>query len=546
MGLKTIVGFLFTWPALAVAVVGIVAIVALAHCCSSRKPAISADAWKDIFAAGREGAEIYTQERVDQDLRALLPMNDEGEVLCGDMLALKQRLLYRETAFFTQDDLAQVELLLHRILNARETLSGISEFYRDAAGETPEVQARGGMLGLISGAGYHGVSSFLLSEFAEYPDLRKLLNNPCRRYGIPENTFEQLLDETTSPDTIRRLRMVAELAQRAKPREDLPLKKVLEEEPEYAALWNRGERIFSETWVRIHYTLMATDRMLPELGNMLRHSDLGRTADVLMSGMGNKAYALRGLVFTNVSRLKRYDNTLALFSRDQKREVFENLEPGDVILTYTSGYMSNVFLPGLFKHGIIYFGPAEERHRADLNDDFLSAFAISKGQLDSLRQRIATPTTIEGHRADIIEAVSEGVKYSSLEDIMDTHVTRLLALRPNITAEERRWQLAETLAQIGAPYDFRFDFSDATHLCCTELVYRTLHGKGPVDLSFTQVHGHWVLNADDIAKYALENRDVLSVVLLAEADLNSPDHRAVLRFAEAGRDRLGELFSEME
>ena len=321
---------------------------------------------------------------------------------------------------------------------------------------------------------------------------------------------------------------------------------MLEAEPSYAERWGRGERIFSETWVRIHYTLMATDRMLPELGNMLRHSDLGKTADALMADMGSKAYALRGMVFTNVSRLKRIDNKLAVFSRDQKNEVFESLEPGDLILTFTSGYMSNVFLPGLFKHGIIYYGPLQERHRADLNEDFLSQFAISKDQLATLRKHIATPATIEGHRADIVEAVSEGVKYSSLEHIMDTHVTRLLALRPAITADERRSQIAEALAQIGAPYDFRFDFSDATHLCCTELIYRTLHGKGPVDLSFTQTHGQWVLNADDIARYALENQNALSVVLLAEADPNSEDDHALLHFADAGNNRLSELFKEMD
>ena len=37
-----------------------------------------------------------------------------------------------------------------------------------------------------------------------------------------------------------------------------------------------------------------------------------------------------------------------------------------MIFTYTAGYMSDVFIPGAFKHGITFVGSLEERSEAGL------------------------------------------------------------------------------------------------------------------------------------------------------------------------------------
>lgn len=141
------------------------------------------------------------------------------------------------------------------------------------------------------------------------------------------------------------------------------------------------------------------------------------------------------------------------------------------------------------------------------------------------------------------EAVTEGVKYSSLDYLLDTHINRLLVLRPRIDAPERQAQLAETVARLGVPYDFKFDFSDTSHLCCTELVYRVLEGKGSFDLSFSRAGGQWVLTADDLATAALAEADPpFDVVLLAENDPDRTDHVARLLQSEAALARLRELY----
>ena len=64
--------------------------------------------------------------------------------------------------------------------------------------------------------------------------------------------------------------------------------------------------------------------------------------------------------------------------------------------------------------------------------------------------------------ADVIEAVAEGVIFNNLSHLMDTHVNRLLVLRPRITAEERAEALISTFRFLGEKYDFSFNFGDVS------------------------------------------------------------------------------------
>jgi hypothetical protein len=47
--------------------------------------------------------------------------------------------------------------------------------------------------------------------------------------------------------------------------------------------------------------------------------------------------------------------------------------------------------------------------------------------------------------ADVIEAVGEGVIFNHLGHIMDTHINRLLVLRPKVNRDERTHEQATKL-----------------------------------------------------------------------------------------------------
>jgi hypothetical protein len=142
----------------------------------------------------------------------------------------------------------------------------------------------------------------------------------------------------------------------------------------------------------------------------------------------------------------------------------------------------------------------------------------------------------------MIEAVAEGVIFNNLAYIMDTHINRLLVLRPQLTAAERVDFLSEVFSYLGEQYDFRFDFADSTSQVCTEVIYRAIDGKAEIDFELTVRAGHETLSADDIVLYFLNDKPAaFELVLYAEEDPDGSDHAALILTGKAGVDRLEDL-----
>ena len=102
----------------------------------------------------------------------------------------------------------------------------------------------------------------------------------------------------------------------------------------------------------------------------------------------------------------------------------------------------------------------------------------------------------DGHPHRIIEAVSEGVVFSSIEHIL--HVDYAAVLRPRLTDEQKAGAIARAFKYHGRPYDFEFDFSTSDKLVCTELVYRAYDGMIKFDL--VRLMGRQTLPANEIVR----------------------------------------------
>ncbi len=87
---------------------------------------------------------------------------------------------------------------------------------------------------------------------------------------------------------------------------------------------------------------------------------------------------------------------------------------------------------------------------------------------------------------------------------MDTHINRMLILRPRLREPEMQQFLLQSYTYLDEGYDFRFDFADTTYQACTELIYRALDGKGGIEFELTERVGHVTLSADDIVTFYLE------------------------------------------
>lgn len=157
------------------------------------------------------------------------------------------------------------------------------------------------------------------------------------------------------------------------------------------------------------------------------------------------------------------------------------LRAGDVLITRHDDAMSNLFLPGFWPHAALYIG--------------------SQGERDGLG--VALPSgdgrCLEGFH--FLEAKKDGVLFRALADTL--RVDAFMVLRPRLDNAQRAEALNRALTHEGKLYDFVFDFRKADRLACTEVIYRSYHGVGPVSFELRRHSGRPCLSAEDLIEQAL-------------------------------------------
>ena len=117
--------------------------------------------------------------------------------------------------------------------------------------------------------------------------------------------------------------------------------------------------------------------------------------------------------------------------------------------------------------------------------------------------RAFTQPDASGHRYAVIEAMSEGVVFTTFEHSVG-EADAVAVLRPRLTDAQRREMLMRAFSHYGKPYDFEFDFFSTDRLVCTEVVYRALDGM--ITLPLTPILGRRALPAVGFVKVYAETR----------------------------------------
>ncbi|MBN1534681.1 MAG: hypothetical protein JXA20_18570 [Spirochaetes bacterium] len=209
---------------------------------------------------------------------------------------------------------------------------------------------------------------------------------------------------------------------------------------------------------------------------------------------------------TKVWRLSR-----SLISRGQLEELMPRLEPGDILMERREWYLSNIGLPGFWPHAALYIGTADERRR--FFDDpgvreWLEQRGVAGGDIETLLEkrypaayREFLTNDASGHPHRVIEAMSEGVLFTSLEHSGDCDA--LAVLRPRLTKAERAEAILTAFSYQGRPYDFNFDFMTDRTIVCTELIYKSYQPRGGfrgIPLMLITMMGRRVLPANEIVR----------------------------------------------
>jgi hypothetical protein len=153
------------------------------------------------------------------------------------------------------------------------------------------------------------------------------------------------------------------------------------------------------------------------------------------------------------------------------------VEPGDIMLQRRDWYLSNIGLPGFWPHAALYIGTPDERRKyfddPSVNE-WVKKMGEPSGDLDKLLAANYpdaynwTKKSEHGHSYRVLEAISEGVTFTTLEHSADADT--MAVLRPKRSKKEKAAALFRAFHYAGRPYDFNFDFDTDASLVCTELV----------------------------------------------------------------------------
>ncbi len=308
----------------------------------------------------------------------------------------------------------------------------------------------------------------LIGLAADSPVLHKKLDEENRRFGIPRKSFTHIYNEYSRPKNMTRLLVaidfyrrqydaiqelkddpqvgrVVQLLRREEPWMDLSKRDALKRRASYR--WFSFLRRNRSTWKNV------TNGIFEASGRAI--------ADLRMPGIKPRGAP------------KRVDES----DRDKLIKI---LRPGDVVVTRHDDALSNLFLPGYWPHAALFIGQHPEPNT-------LNEFQYSGEVADELC---------------FLEAKKDGVRVRPFSETLA--VDELIVLRSKLDDQDRQQVIERGLEHAGKMYDFLFDFSTSDRLVCTEVIYRSYHGTGPVQFELREVGGRLCLPAEEFLSQSFD------------------------------------------
>jgi hypothetical protein len=203
----------------------------------------------------------------------------------------------------------------------------------------------------------------------------------------------------------------------------------------------------------------------------------------------------------------------SLISHQQIKQIHALLEPGDIMLERREWYLSNIGLPGYWPHAALYIGTPKERkayfNAEDISQNFLDS---NLGLEEYLSNRYpeaynkALAKQAGGHIPRIVEAISEGVSFTTVEHSIEAD--SVVILRPRLSKLEKAIAIKRAFHYSGRPYDFNFDFLTDSKLVCTELIYKAYEPSSSyagIKFPLRELIGRQVTTANDMAEMFDQN-----------------------------------------
>ncbi len=461
-----------------------------------------------------------------KDIKQLSIFKTAFESMSADMMKQQKETTRHETGYITNTENDRIENLLFRYLILRNSTWEIINKYRgyQTFSENSQDNMKAFVIGYSASLILYKYSGLLVTNYLNDDQMVDKLNEAYYRSKIPKETFNNVFSNLTNPQNLEDLDIARELYMRELHITGTPLNR-LYNDPTYRVFLDELDELH-QIHTKLRETIFYQSRILSaDLENRLRHSEIKKKVDGLIETTGGLLAAIRAFVMTQVGDLKSPVYEPLTFSPAEKEQVVSQLKTGDIILTFSEGYLSNIFLPGVFTHSIIYVGSRDGWNAKDWE-----ALNLTPAQRNMIRPE-----------DDIIEALSEGVVSGTMDHTLDSKINRMVVFRPLLEAEEMKSAIKEAHAYLGNEYDFAFDINDASKQICTEIIYRAFNGKNNIRFDLVNWIGTMTLNADDIGKAALKSESIEFLMLIVE-DNYRPGHARISR-GDTGLEMIKELLN---
>ena len=399
--------------------------------------------------------------------------------------------------YFTNKQHDQIEKLYFRYTLCTKSLLDIVNAYRDFAGQS-KYNNETFFLGYCAALTLYKYSAELIIHTSSNPILTEKLNEEYPRSNIKSNSLNDIINKMTSPDYINNLDITNEFFHREITKNN---KKKYDSSNQTKKELITFTTTLSNEYDNYKITVLNKFTLLPlAAAEIMQVNVIENTVNTMIKTAGGQLKAIQEFIFTLWGDIRMPLIDGIKFSKKQTKTFKNLLKPGDIILTYSSGYLSNIFLPGYFKHVLVYTG----------YQDYNKNKYLSSVKLRPEQEKLVS------NENNIIESVSEGVITNNIEKYLDGYADRLLIFRPNLNDNEIAYVMERIHSYLGISYDFDFDLSNGEKQTCSELVYRSYNGIGSIDIELEEIYGTTTLSSEHLLRYFINDGESKLILLAVE------------------------------
>lgn len=412
-------------------------------------------------------------EQMTADERALVAVIDGLDELEKAFRVFEADLHAGKRSYYKQADDDEMRRMLVTFLSYRAALvRTMWKYQRNEDVEPEAARLRALLLHYTAAAAAYDCSARFVRAFAGQDTAIKKLNEAEPRWDLRAGTYDDIRVTLANAENRQWLESGWANYQKTLP------------------AWQAAGLVTGGPYDRFHATIRLAAKNTAELSKELFAYKVETAVAEVAGGVKSRYYRASSAVSILIgdTKIREPRHGKPLVTPELVERLRPMLQPGDILIERRNWYLSNAFLPGYWPHSALYVGTPEQLKAAGLDQDLRIL-----GKLEAFSKKDAS-----GHGYAIIEAVSEGVVFSTVEHSIG-EADSVAVLRPNLTPLQKREMIARAFENTGKPYDFDFDFFSADKLVCTEVVYRSLSGM--IDLPLVDILGRKTLPALEIVRY---------------------------------------------